>query len=235
MSTPRIKAVLFDLDDTLWPIVPVILRAEVVLHEWLGRHAPSVTRQFSSEQLRAIRMRLLDADPSYRIDLARLRQVALQEAFEVSGADPAFITPAMAVFARERNAVTPFDDVLPVLTQLSTRVKVGSISNGVADLEEIGIAHHFHYSIAAHQSGTAKPDPVIFHRACDALGVLPAEAVYVGDDPVLDVQGAQQAGLRAVWMDRSAHGVAQTLPPHIRPDAICTTLAELETWLNAHI
>jgi HAD superfamily hydrolase (TIGR01509 family) len=235
MSTPQIKAVLFDLDDTLWPIVPVIQRAEVVLRDWLTQHAPEVTRLYSNEQLRAIRMRLLEADPTYRIDLGRLRLVALSEAFDACGADLALIDPAMAVFARARNAVTPFADVLPGLTQLALRVKVGSISNGVADLEEIGIAHHFHYSIAAHQSGTAKPDPVIFHRACDALGVLPSEAVYVGDDPVLDVEGAQKAGLRAVWMDRSAHGVRQTLPPHIRPDAICTSLVELEKWLNAHI
>ena len=238
MSRKPIKAVLFDLDDTLWPIVPVIRRAELVLHEWLETHAPAVTRQFTSEQLRDIRMRLLAADPAYQVDLFKLRHVALTEAFNATAADLALVDPAMIVFQRARNEVTPFDDVLPGLTQLALRVKVGSISNGAADLEEIGIAQHFHYSIAAHQSGCAKPDPAIFHRACAALGVLPVEAVYVGDDPVLDVEGAQKAGLRAVWMDRSAHRSmvgGKSLPPHIQPDAICTSLVELEEWLIAHI
>jgi len=64
--------------------------------------------------------------------------------------------------------------------------------------------------------------------ACEALEVRPIEAVYVGDDPLLDVEGAQKAGLRAVWINR----FERMLPAHIRPDATCTTLYELEQWLS---
>ena len=55
--------------------------------------------------------------------------------------------------------------------------------------------------------------------------------MYVGDDPLLDVHGAQQAGLRAVWMNR----FNRTLPGHVLPDASCTTLIELEEWLADRI
>ena len=133
----------------------------------------------------------------------------------------------MAVFADARNAVTPFDDVAPGLAQLRQRVVVGSISNGFADLQAIGLAHHFQVSIAAHTFGRAKPDPLIFHTACEALGVTPSEAVYVGDDLTLDVDGAQKAGLRGVWMNR----FGRDLPEHVRPDAVCVTLHELDQWL----
>ena len=231
----QIKAVLFDLDDTLWPIVPVIRRAETILQEFLQTHAPAVTAQFSTDQLRDIRARLLAADPAYHVDLWRLRHAVLTQAFQASGADTALIAPAMDVFSRARNAVTPYDDVVPGLTSLALRLKVGSISNGAADLEEIGMAHHFHYSIAAHQAGCAKPDPAIFIDACAALGVLPAEAVYVGDDPALDVEAAQNAGLLGVWMVRSGLESGKTMPGHIAPDAICSSLVELENWLNARI
>jgi putative hydrolase of the HAD superfamily len=235
MKMLPIKAVLFDLDDTLWPIVPVIKRAEVVLHEWLAIHAPGVTRHFTSDRLRELRSGLLAADTRYQVDLWALRHATLTEAFTVAGEDAAKVDLAMQIFSKARNAVTPFEDVLPTLTRLNGLVKVGSISNGFADLEEIGLAHHFHTSIAAHQLGCAKPDTAIFHAACEALDVAPAEAVYVGDDPALDVEGAQKAGLRGVWMNRSGLESTKSLPGHIRPDAVFTTLYELDQWLGERI
>jgi HAD superfamily hydrolase (TIGR01549 family) len=231
----QIKAVLFDLDDTLWPIVPVIVRAEAILFDWLTEHAPKVAQQFTIESLRQRRLALLAENPRYAIDLRALRHAALCEAFAGCGEDAAKVDHAMEVFSAARNSITPFEDVHPVLAHLHGRVALGSVSNGVADLEAIGLAHYFQASIAAHSFGTAKPDPAIFHAACEALGVAPAEAVYVGDDPVLDVEGAQQAGLLAVWMNRSALQPRRILPDHIEPDAVCTTLYELDEWLTERI
>ena len=226
MKTP-IKAVLFDLDDTLWPIDPVIQQAELTLHDWLAIHAPEVARCFSIDALRQRRAALMQAHPRYKIDLWALRHATLTEAFRHLELDLSKVDQAMAIFADARNAVTPFDDVAPGLVQLRQRVVVGSISNGFADLQAIGLAHHFQVSIAAHTFGRAKPDPLIFHSACEALGVAPSEAVYVGDDLMLDVDGAQKAGLRGVWMNR----FGRDLPGHVRPDAVCVTLHELDHWL----
>jgi len=235
MSSPRIKAVLFDLDDTLWPIVPVIKRAETILFDWLAVHAPEVARLHTIEGLRERRMELAKTDPRFRYDLTALRRTGLEEAFRAAGADPGRVHDAMAVFIRARNEVEPFEDVLPMLARLSALVKVGSVTNGAADLEVIGMASHFHVSIAAHAMGCAKPDPAIFHAACDALDVAPAETVYVGDDPVLDVEGARNAGLQAVWLNRTELFPDRSCPPHIRPDAICRTLHELDDWLADRI
>lgn len=231
----QIKAVLFDLDDTLWPIVPVIVRAESILFDWLTVHAPKVAQQVTIEELRKRRRVLLEENPHYAIDLRALRHAALCEAFTGCGEDLAKVDCAMAIFSEARNAVTPFDDVLPTLARLQERFALGSVSNGVADLDAIGLAHYFQTSIAAHSFGTSKPDPAIFHAACTALHVAPAEAVYVGDDPALDVEGAQQAGLRAVWMNRSALEPRRIMPDHIEPDAVCTTLYELDEWLTGRI
>lgn len=231
----RIKAVIFDLDDTLWPIVPVIVRAEAIMFDWLAAHAPRVAQQFTIDELRKRRLALLAEKPHYAIDLRALRHAALCEAFASCGEDAAKVDHAMAVFTEARNSVTPFEDVHPTLASLHSRVRLGSVSNGVADLDAIGMAHYFQASIAAHSFGSAKPDPAIFHAACEALGVAPREAVYIGDDPVLDVEGAQQAGLLAVWMNRSALQPRRILPDHIEPDAVCTTLYELDEWLTGRI
>ena len=223
-----IKAVLFDLDDTLWPIAPTIRRAEVILHEWLAQHAPRVVEAPSMGSLRARRMALIAQTPRYRHDLWALRHAVLGEALAACGDDPAKADAAMAIFSRERNVVTLYDDVLPGLQDLAQRFLLGSISNGFADLQAIGLEQHFRVSIAAHQLGFAKPEARIFHMACDALKVAPHEAVYVGDDLTLDVEGAQQAGLRAVWINR----FAREAPDTVQPDLTCTSLHQLAQWLD---
>jgi putative hydrolase of the HAD superfamily len=109
-------------------------------------------------------------------------------------------------------------------------VLLGSISNGNADLAAIGLAPHFTVSVAACHFGRAKPDPAIFQHACAQLGVARSEAVYVGDDLLLDVRGAQQAGLRAVWLRR--HGQRGAHDGTVLPEAICADFNELLDWLT---
>ena len=230
MST--IRAVLFDLDDTLWPIVPVIKRAEMLLYEWLKLHAPPVTQRVTIESMRERRQQLMASDPIYQLDLRILRRTVLLEAFTEAGLDVRMVDQAMEVFSKARNEVTPFEDVLPALERLRAHVMLGSVSNGVADLNAIGMAHYFQASLAAHGVGCAKPEAPIFHAACDALGVAPNEALYVGDDPLLDVEGAQKAGLRAAWINRKELWPDRTLPGHVRPDATFDNLYELEQWLK---
>jgi putative hydrolase of the HAD superfamily len=224
------KAILFDLDDTLWPIAPVILQAEQTLYDWLATHAPGVTRQFTVESLRQARLELLARRPEFKLDLGALRRAGLLAAFEQAGEDAAKVELAMTEFFAARNAVVPYDDVLPGLLRLKGRVLVGSVSNGNADLQTIGLSHHFKVSVAAHQLGCAKPDAAIFHAACRELGVAPADAVYVGDDVLLDVQGAQRAGLRAVWMNRTGSGAH--LEHDVVPDAIVADFDQLLDWLR---
>lgn len=224
------RAILFDLDDTLWPIEPVILQAEQILYDWLANHAPRVARQFTIDSLRQARLALLAQHPEFQLDLGALRRAGLLAAFEQAGEDAAKVEHAMTEFFAARNAVIPYDDVLPGLLRLKGKVLVGSISNGNADLQTIGLSHHFKVSVAAHQLGCAKPDAAIFLAACKELGVAPEDAVYVGDDVLLDVQGAQRAGLRAVWMNRT--GSTRHLEHGVVPDAIVSDFHELVEWLQ---
>lgn len=229
-----IKAVLFDLDDTLWPIVPTIMRAEQVLFDWMRVHAPLVAAQFTIDSLRERRKELMQTDPRFGFDLQALRRAALQEAFSRCGEDTAKLDHAMAVFDRERNKVALFDDVRPALARMGASVTLGSISNGPADLAAIGLAQHFRVSVAAHRFGRPKPDAAIFHAACEALKIAPHETAYVGDDPVVDVEGAQKAGLRGIWLNRAGVEPGRALPAHIHPHAICASLLEVEDWLAEH-
>jgi putative hydrolase of the HAD superfamily len=227
---PWPKAVLFDLDDTLWPIEPVILQAEQAMFDWLRTHAPLVAERFSIDSLRQARLALLAQQPEFQLDLGALRRAGLTAAFQEAGENLDKVEQAMVQFFAARNSVIPYDDVLPGLLRLKSRCVLGSVSNGNADLHAIGLSHHFRVSVAAHQLGCRKPDAPIFLEACKRLGVAPVEAVYVGDDVLLDVQGAQRAGLRAVWMNRV--GSQAHLEHAVVPDAIVRDFDELIDWLR---
>jgi len=228
---PWPKAVLFDLDDTLWPIAPVILEAENILYAWLGQHAPRVVERFTVVSLREARLKLLAERPEFAIDLGALRHAGLVAAFEQVGEDAGKVELAMTEFFAARNAVTPYDDVVPGLERLKQFTLVGSVTNGVADLHTIGLAHHFQASVAAREFGRAKPDPGIFLAGCAALGVEPGETLYVGDDLLLDVQGAQRAGLRAAWMNRT--GKINDLAHEVQPDVEVASIDALIDWLES--
>lgn len=231
--TRRPHALLFDLDDTLWPIAPVIATAEQSWHDWLAQRVPQLTERYSIAELRRQRMALLERQPELIVDLYQLRRVALAQVLQEIGSDLNHLEGAMAHFAERRNAVTPYADVAPGLATLQSLLPLGVVTNGNADLGVIGLHQHFKVNLAACRFGRAKPDPAIFHAACAELGVEPAHAVYVGDDLRLDVQGAQRAGLRAVWMRRS--DVTAAPLEGVQPDAICQDLHDLVQWVQGQM
>jgi putative hydrolase of the HAD superfamily len=226
-----IRALLFDLDDTLWPITPVIVQAEQVLFAWLAAHAPRVAASYSIDMMRQQRIQLMQARPELAIDLQALRYQALLDTFLRCDEDPALVTAAMQVFNQARNQVQLFDDVAHCLPHLAKLVKLGSLTNGAADLEAIGLAHHFEVSLSAHKIGKAKPDPHVFLLACEALKLQPEQVAYIGDDLRLDVEGAQKAGLTGIWLNRQNQQAPSELG-HIQPDVTFTNLHDLVGWLT---
>jgi HAD superfamily hydrolase (TIGR01549 family) len=90
------------------------------------------------------------------------------------------------------------------LRRLRMRYRIFALSNGNADLGRCGIAHFFEGHISAQSAGVAKPDSRIFARLAAAAGVDAADILHVGDDPVADVSGAINAGMRAAWVRRES-------------------------------
>ena len=99
-----------------------------------------------------------------------------------------------------------YPDVLPVFAILRHDYILGVVSNFDRRLHAIfcnlKIDGYFDAVILSSETGADKPHPEIFHHALDRLGVAPAEALHVGDDPVRDWQGAAGAGLRCFHLDR---------------------------------
>ena len=224
LDKSRIRAITLDLDDTLWPIWPTIERAEAVLLQWLGAHAPATAALFqSTEALRAIRNQMVTLRPDLQHDLSALRRESIRLALTQAGDDPALAEPAFDLFFAERQRVTLFADAHDALAFLAARYPIAAVSNGNADIYKVGIGHYFAHSFSAATLGVAKPDARIFHTAAQALQVQPHEVLHVGDDATLDARGAMDAGLQAVWINPAEHAWPYDTPPH----ATVSNLTEL--------
>lgn len=96
--------------------------------------------------------------------------------------------------------------------------KLGMITNGSIPVQEmkirqLGLAPLMDEIVIAGREGLSKPDPRIFERALQRLGVAADQAWFVGDDPVADVRGAYDAGLTAVWR-YTPHWPRPDVPSH---------------------
>ncbi|MCB1776713.1 MAG: HAD family hydrolase [Candidatus Competibacteraceae bacterium] len=222
-----IKAITFDLDDTLWDIWPVVERAEALLHDWLMARYPRIPEQFTPLELRELSQEVIAACPDIAYDRTRLRKEALWLAARRANYVEFDVEGAFAVFFVARNAVEPFADVRPTLERLGQRYTLASLSNGNADLRLIGLYDLFAFSLNAIDVGAAKPEPLMFDLACQQLAVPPEQIVHVGDDPEHDVLGAAQAGFRTVWINR----IGRDWPGGSRADAEIVSLVELECVL----
>lgn len=226
----RILAVSLDLDDTLWPVAPAILAAEQQLDAWLRIHHARVAAAWPIEALRDLRERITRERPDLAHDFTAQRMLALHHAFASCDIGDAPVADAFEVYHAARNRVECYADAVPALEAIAARLPLVSISNGNADLERIGLHHHFRHSVCARDLGCAKPAAAIFHEACARLGVAPASVLHVGDDPSLDVAGAQAAGLRTAWLNRNAVEWRDAGAP----DLEFNDLGELARWVEHH-
>ena len=223
-----IHLITFDLDDTLWECQSVISAAEQVFYRWLDDHYPKITKRLEPEALINHRRSFFKTRPELSHDMTTLRKLWLGRLAREFEYPEDLVDPAFQVFWEHRNAVTLFDDASDLLPNLKQRYTVGAITNGNADVHYIGVGHLFDFVVSAAQAGAAKPSPVIFNRALDHAGIPAARAVHVGDDPITDVRGASEAGMRTVWFNPAR----APWPSGPRPDAEIASLPELHGVLE---
>jgi putative hydrolase of the HAD superfamily len=146
----------------------------------------------------------------------------------LKGLNPAVITAAgiVAYHDTKTRLLEPFVDVVEVLRRLrQTELLLGIITEGLEikqaeKLVRLRLLEFFQQKsiFISHQVGISKPNPKLYQRACIDLNLRPSECVYVGDNPLMDIDPANEIGMITVLVlreDRFRNIVGQSPPDHI--------------------
>jgi HAD superfamily hydrolase (TIGR01549 family) len=204
-----LRAVLFDLDDTLYDHTYCLSQAL----RSLCREEP-VFRRRSFESARSEYARLLEEFHQRvlrgTLGESEARTRRFQALFRWAGEEIS-LREAGAKAAEYRRLYLSHQRAVPgavaVVRALAGVVRLGIVSNHrrkgqLEKLRAIGLADRFDVLVTSEEAGSAKPDPEIFAMALDRLGLARDEALMIGDSWPADILGARAAGLVAVWFNR---------------------------------
>ncbi|MEX0800021.1 MAG: HAD-IA family hydrolase [Dehalococcoidia bacterium] len=222
----NIEAIAFDAYGTLFDFTEpdfIVAFAEICADQRLDADAADLWRRFLAA---AFKFRSENHhDPIYtRYDEAWARQFEyVFRRLKLPG-DPW----AASHHLRERLATADaFAEVRPVLDALHSRYRLAVLSNSDDDFLHAALKRNdldFDVVVTSEQAGAIKPNPAIFHHLAARLGLEPARILYVGDNPIPDVLGPRNAGMRVAWVVRTPQRRPSKVPP---PDLRVRTLSEL--------
>ena len=230
-----IKLITFDLDDTLWDNMPVLVRAEQKAWKRLCEYWPETHKRMDPKTIFESRIRLRQERPELKYQVTELRRYSLQKvlqecdcpetrAEEIAG-------DLMKEFMDWRHDVKCFPEVQPVLSHLSAEYTLGAVTNGNVDVERLTVNEFFDFAIKAEDYNSIKPEPTLFLKAMELAGVKPEETLHVGDCLKADVGGAGALGISTVWFNPED----KELPEEARPDYVIRSLTGLFRVLDKEL
>jgi len=193
-------AVLFDLDDTLYPEMTFVHGGFRAAADRLARRTGH-GRDRLFERMVAIH----EADGRGRIFDTLVA--------EIGSGDPALVPMLIFAYRTHTPRIAVFDDVPPVLAGLRhAGVRLGLVTDGLASVQRrkidaLGLAEFVDAVVPTSELGPGvdKRSPIAHLVALDVLGVPPSAATYVGNDPRKDFVGARMAGIATVRVRQPPH------------------------------
>ncbi len=225
----RIKALSFDLDDTLWAVMPVIRAAESASQDWLLEHYPDTQTFFSESSVLSLREEVFADFPDRSHDLSFLRKECLGRLLERSGYNRDGVEGAFEAFTYARNTINLFDDVEPFFKDIASDYTCLAMTNGNACVKRTPLHSSFETYLTAISVGAAKPEPTMFEAGLNAHNLEPHEMLHIGDDLITDVKGAAQLGIPTVWVNRFGRSWSHD---HHAPNYVVSSLVQLQHILK---
>ncbi len=220
-----LKAVFFDVDDTLFSTTDFAAQARRAAVDNMRRHG---LRLPADHVLRELQEVISEFSSNYEQHFDKLLLRLPRRVFD--GVNPAILVAAgvQAYHDAKFKHLRPYPDVPPVLTRLArTDLVRGIITAGLAvkqgdKLLRLGIYDRFTSTaiFISDQIGISKPNPKLFQRACEESGVDPRETMYVGDHPLHDIDPANALRMVTVRIRRGKHApeLGKSKPTHTLRD-----------------
>lgn len=210
------KSVLFDLDQTL-------LDRDASLNKFvMWQAAGMLSSQIADRE--GFRQRFIELDNNGRVWKDEVYRTLIAE-FAIAGWSVEELTTSYELCFS--GFCQPKQGVVEAVRKLARQgFKLGLVSNGRSPFQErnfnsLGIANLFDSVIVSAAVGLRKPDKAIFELAARSLGVELSQTVFVGDNPIADIQGARDAGMYGIYLAQSSGDRCDSA------DAVCRNFAEL--------
>jgi len=219
----EIRAVFFDVDGTLFSTMKFASLARAASADAMIEAGLDVPREDLLEELNEV-VREFSSNYERHFDklLLRLPRRTLK------GLNSAVIVAAgiVAYHDTKTRLLEPFEDASEVLRRLGmTDLLLGIITEGLEvkqaeKLIRLRLLDHFEQRaiFISHQVGISKPNPKLYQRACIDLNLRPAECIYVGDNPTMDIDPANEIGMVTVLVqreDRFRNVQGETSPDYV--------------------
>lgn len=230
-----IRAMSFDLDDTLYDNHPVIERLEQQVTQWLHQQHPLTASQPNAWWV-SLKRQIAVQDPWLRHDVTQwrfeqIRQGLLQLGYSASLAQQVAEETIHEVL-RLRNLVDVPPMTHQVLSSLAEKLPLIAITNGNVDVEQIGLSEYFQSVLKAGPDGRAKPYADLFEKASHRLALPARMILHVGDHLVTDVQGAKQNGFQSCWYNDQGLTLRENSRTTVLPDVEIHRLEQLNQLIS---
>lgn len=190
-----VKAVVFDLDNTLADFLKTKeLCCKAAVSAMVEAGLPLSEKTALQKLMKLYWKKGIESQDIF--------QSFLQQ--ELGKIDYKILASAVAAYRRTKAGnLTPYPNVKQVLLKLKEkRLKLGILSDAPRmqawlRIAEMGLIDFFDTVVAFEDTGEKKPGKKPFEEIINRLKVKPSEIVFVGDDPVRDIEGAQEAGMKA--------------------------------------
>ncbi len=200
-----IKLITLDLDNTLWDVDSIIIKAEAMLKAWLLENVPDSLAHYQPDNLNRLRQEVFARHTQQSHDLSFMRTQILFEIMRQTGLSDADARlqakAAFDVFFEGRNQVVLFEGALEMLQSLSREFDIIALTNGNANINKTGLADFFSGAYSAADVGNKKPHPAMFEAPLSAMRLKPEQAIHIGDHLVDDIQGADRVGMHSIWVN----------------------------------
>ncbi len=225
-----IKAMTFDLDDTLYDNWPVIMKVEKEMAQWLFQEHP-VSTSLSLEEWQAVKQQVALENPQLKHDVTLWRKTQiktglLQLGYSQQQAEQA-AHDGIEYALWLRNQVDVPQETHRVMAELTQRVPLVAITNGNVDPYKIGLGQYFQLILKAGPDGRAKPYPDMFDKAQQYLGFDANNILHVGDHLRTDVYGAKKNGFQACWFNDTGSNLYLSSKASVLPDVEIDQLSDL--------
>lgn len=229
-SLSKIKAISFDLDDTLYSNKPVMQAIEKKMIAYFSGLAILTNQDLKQHKIFDLhfwyhfRRQAVLKQPELVHDVVKVRLISYRLGFislglteEAAQQQAQF---AVDYFIQLRSDFTVPEQSKMLLSSLSKKYPLVAISNGNVDTAVLGISHYFqHIYHAGWQTDNTllqqKPASDMFNLACQQLVIKPTQLLHVGDCGRADIQGALLAGCQTAWFPRYGVGKPLSVLPHI--------------------